>query len=78
MSRRQVRVWRAGLATLCCDLGSRNGTVRRRDDELHPVSTDDRGPTLLLPGDELITASGTLLAVVREELEVADAGRHSS
>ncbi|MFT3852329.1 MAG: FHA domain-containing protein [Ilumatobacteraceae bacterium] len=66
VSRRHVSVWRAGGATLCRDLGSRNGTIRRRDGDEHAVPAAPGGPTLLLPGDELVTSTGTLLAIVAD------------
>lgn len=66
VSRRQVAVWRADGATLARDLGSRNGTLRRRDADLHPVTNAAGAATLLIDGDELLTVDGALLAAVVE------------
>jgi hypothetical protein len=72
VSRRHVSVWRSGGAVLCRDLGSRNGTFRRRAGELHEVPGPTGGPTLLLAGDELVTADGALLAVVADDISLGD------
>jgi hypothetical protein len=57
---------------LCRDLGSRNGTFRRRAGELHEVPGPTGRPTLLLAGDELLTADGALLAVVADDIRLND------
>jgi FHA domain len=72
VSRRHVAVWRSAGAVLCRDLGSRNGTFRRRAGELHEVPGPTGRPTLLLAGDELLTADGALLAVVADDISLGD------
>jgi len=68
VSRRHAGVWTEDGVVVCRDLGSRNGTFRRRRDRLHRVGRDE--PTLLLDGDELLAGGEALLgAIVRTGVE---------